>query len=105
RWFVRSSIRKTSMRELSCTFRWTVWTSEIAGGATGLQAWSAVGRRDCIACHALAIHGSGCGRRVSVLESWTSVSMRRLHNKSLQLSPKILSGTVDAVRRFHEVLG
>src|SRR5271157_223736 len=37
-------------------------------------------RRDCAAFHALAVHGSGCGRRVSVLESYTSGSMRRLHN-------------------------
>jgi hypothetical protein len=59
-----------------------------SGRATGLQEWSPLGRRDCIAFHALAIHGSGRGRRVSVLESWTSGSMRRLHNKSLQLSPK-----------------
>jgi len=40
--------------------------------------------RDCVACHALALHGSGCGRRVSVLEFWTLANMRRLHNKSLQ---------------------
>src|SRR5208337_5468510 len=37
RWFVRSSFRKTSTREPSCTLRWTVWRSEIAAGATGLQ--------------------------------------------------------------------
>ena len=41
-----------------------------------------------MASHALAIHGSGGGRRVGVLESWTLAGMRGLHNKSLKLTPK-----------------
>src|SRR5208337_81755 len=77
RWFVRSSFRKTSTREPSCTLRWTVWRPEIAAGASGLLEMVSLWRRDCVAFHALAIHGSGCGRRVSVLESWTFGSMRR----------------------------
>ena len=46
------------------------------------------GRGNVMASHALAIHGSGGGRRVGVLESWTLAGMRGLHNKSLKLTPK-----------------
>ena len=60
-----------SARARSSASRWTVRRSEIAAGLTGLQEMVSSERRDGVAFHTLAIHGSGCGRRVSVLESWT----------------------------------
>ncbi len=84
------------------TSRWTIWGPEIAAGSIGHGFLRAPG---CVALHALAIHGSGCGRWVNVLESWTLGSMRRLHNKSLQLTPKRPCGTVEAAWQFYMTLG